>query len=451
MISGLFFFSTVQAQELVQVSTRTPVDSLSFRTPTGSDNATPESEAEAAEAAEAAPPLANLKLSGQIRHRSEINARYATPDTDDPRFHLLRTRLNISFEPAEDVTALIQIQDSRVFGGEDPTLGRGTLDGNADALDFHQAFFIVDRLFDTAINLKLGRQEMAYGTQNFIGLAGWSNVGRTFDAAVASYSDTHRDIDIFTAKLVSNTDQAASQNLHGMYSSFHYLWTHHIDVFAFLDNNTETLERGEDAGEHKLSRYTFGGVFHGQEGLFDYTIEGALQRGKSAKTDSTARANIEAFAISASTGFVVHKPSKSRVGLGMKVYSGDDTPYDKTSNVFVSLFGSGHAGFGYMDYFPGTYYGHGHQDYAIKLASNIGKRLKTKADMHYFRLGKAATLDETQQTSLGYELDLTFSYKYNQNLTIGTGYSRFFADDLMQQIIGDSVSDWFYITTQVQF
>ncbi len=109
---------------------------------------------------EAAP---TLTLSGQIRHRSEVNDKVALEGSDAPRYHLLRTRFNISFAPIEEVTVFVQVQDSRLFGGQDVAQGRGTLDGNADALDFHQAYFAVDNLFGTAFNVKVGRQELAYG------------------------------------------------------------------------------------------------------------------------------------------------------------------------------------------------------------------------------------------------------------------------------------------------
>ena len=175
VVLAFFCVSTANAQDLVYIASGERVDSVSFQETSSSTDKNAESNAES-EASEQIPPLANLRVSGQIRHRSELNARYASSE-DAPRFHLLRTRLNVSFEPTNDVTALVQIQDSRLFGGEDPRQGRGTLDGTADALDFHQAYFAVNNLFKSNVRLKVGRQEMAYGNESLIGVAGWSNIG----------------------------------------------------------------------------------------------------------------------------------------------------------------------------------------------------------------------------------------------------------------------------------
>lgn len=411
----------------------------------------PENEEASEEPSETATPLANLKITGQIRHRSEMHERFDVGASDIPRFHLLRTRLNVSFQPVDDILAFVQIQDSRLFGGQDPTLARGTLDGSADALDFHQAFFKVTDVFDTNFSLKVGRQELSYGNQRLIGAVGWHNVGRTFDAAVLSYEDKHRSVHVFTSQLVGTTALPTSQNLHGIYSTFHYFWTHHAEIFALIDNNRVELTTGPDMGNDRLHRYTFGGTLFGKQGAADYRIEVANQRGDIALTDSTARASIDAYLFSSELGFKLYAPANLRSSVMYTRLSGDSTPGDNTVNSFNTLFATNHKFYGFLDYYPRSYNTNGLQNVAFRLSGNAGDRLKVNADFHYFRLVEPAPLGEDMASTLGKEVDLTFAFKYNSNFSIGSGVSFYMADQLMENIIGDSSAWWFYLTTQVNF
>ena len=80
--------------------------------------------------------------------------------------------------------AFIQIQDSRKFGDATNTL----TDGSADLLDFHQAFFFISDFATEGLNVKLGRQEVAFANQRLIGAVGWHNVARSFDGVLFAYS-----------------------------------------------------------------------------------------------------------------------------------------------------------------------------------------------------------------------------------------------------------------------
>lgn len=57
----------------------------------------------------------NWKVSGQIRHRFEMDNKDFNSDTDANNFNLLRSRIGITFSTAENVEGFIQVQDSRRF------------------------------------------------------------------------------------------------------------------------------------------------------------------------------------------------------------------------------------------------------------------------------------------------------------------------------------------------
>ena len=80
-----------------------------------------------------------------------IDGRTFVPEARTLGYNLLRSRVGILVKPSDDIQAFIQVQDARTWGGENATLGRGTTDGAAKALDFHQAYFGVANIFSSGV------------------------------------------------------------------------------------------------------------------------------------------------------------------------------------------------------------------------------------------------------------------------------------------------------------
>lgn len=62
-----------------------------------------------------------LKFSAQVRPRFEVDGKDFNSNTALNTFTLLRTRFGAEFMPSQDISAFIQIQDSRTFGEETST------------------------------------------------------------------------------------------------------------------------------------------------------------------------------------------------------------------------------------------------------------------------------------------------------------------------------------------
>ena len=105
----------------------------------------------------------DMKITGQIRHRTERNDKDFSDETASYGFSFLRSRMNLKFTN-EKTYAFIQIQDSRVFGTETNTLS----DGSADALDFHQAYFALSDFVTKGLTVMVGRREIAYANQRLM-------------------------------------------------------------------------------------------------------------------------------------------------------------------------------------------------------------------------------------------------------------------------------------------
>ncbi len=391
-------------------------------------------------------------ISGQIRHRAEVDGKSFVPDADENWFSLLRSRLNVGIKPKEDVSIFVQVQDSRLYGGETSSLSRGTMDGKSPALDFHQAYFTISKLFGSPVDIKVGRQELKYGNERLIGVRNWNNIGRSFDAAVASYKAEKLTLDLFTSKLVKDQNLVASENFRGAFGSFRFAESFILDGFLLSDNNTTKLVAGADQGKAKLQRYTFGADLHGKSHSLDYEFELYYQTGKMAVNERAARQNIRAYLANGSVGLTLNQKSNSRVAVVLACLSGDNNSGDDTIHTFDTLFAADHRNYGLMDYFVGRVLpGYGLNDYAVTLTMNISKEVALAPELHHFAVDKAYPNASTGKRSLGEELDVIVNIKYNTNVAFQTGAAAFVPDDVMRSVKGDNTAYWFFLMTTVNF
>jgi len=395
-------------------------------------------------------------VGGQIRYRTEADAKGFAPEAKPVWFSLLRSCLNLTLKPAQDVSALVQVQDARVFGSGSSQLARGTLDGAAKALDFHQAYFVVTNLFTFPLNVKVGRQELVYGNERFIGSAAWTPIGRTFDAAVLSFVPDGWSVDLITSKLIGSQTTEVSENFRGAYASFRPITGHVWDGFVLLDDNTAEIPKGVDAGASKLDRRTLGAYLRGLLDPFEYEFEFASQSGALALNDSAARATIRASFLSGSLGCVLETSSKLKTSLTFTRISGDDTPQDGEATAFNLLFVTAHKFYGYMDYFPTLLASYGLEQLRLTVSMSLTNALGVSLDVHNFNLNKGMNVTDGQggtsvQRSLGQEVDATLNLKYNPNLTISAGASAFVPDVVMRPVRGNATAFWSYIMALVSF
>ncbi len=129
----------------------------------------------------------SVKTGGEFRYRLELRDDFNFNDDafEDDAVRLLRTRLQMDVNAGKTLRAFIQGQDAESFAGS--SLNR--TNGFIDRLDLRQLFVeLTSPMEERAIQLKVGRQELAYGDQRFVGAFDWSNVARVFDAVKASWT-----------------------------------------------------------------------------------------------------------------------------------------------------------------------------------------------------------------------------------------------------------------------
>ena len=414
----------------------------------------------------------SLLISGQLRHRTEMNGKDFIDSTKVSATTVQRTRLNLSFTSAGGDKALFQVQDTRTYGSETNTL----TDGSADALDIHQAYYQINNIGGQPIGAKVGRMELAYAIQRIIGAVGWHNIARSFDGAVATYKLKNISIDallmieveentvkssslsVDTSKtpwnVTETTTTASPKDFRGVWLTSNWKLGGGGDtrVDAYFLNNYNN--DGDDLNRTTMGLYSKGTYQLGSLKL-SQELDFALQRGT--QSDTT---DISASLIGVRVGVVLTKVAfKPTLGFGFDLVSGND-PATPKNEAFNTLYATNHKYYGFMDYFlnipgtppkaPGTG-GYGLQDIILSGGIPPLKGLGLKFDYHMFTTPQAVSINGANKNDLGTELDITSSYNFRPGIKIVAGYSTFTPGAVIKEWRGADTASWSYLMVIYNF
>jgi hypothetical protein len=284
-----------------------------------------------------------LLLEERARWEVRDEADFTEASEDRNSFVGNRFRAGLDLRLGKALTLFAEGQDSRHWGAD---VTAAKIEGRHS--DLRQAYLEVRGLGGVGgLSARLGRQELSYGEERLVGAFGWSNVGRTFDAAKVRYASEGVYVDAFLARarrrpLLPDTPD---QTLSGLYAG---LSTGPKDLqaeaYALLkeDGTPAAGERGGVAGTHIP---TYGGRLLWKPGAgLQLTAEAAWQSGHRGPDDH--RADAQSLRISWSP------PSDPPVTLGAEWNraSGDEDPFDGRSESFDNLYPTNHLKYGLMDY-----------------------------------------------------------------------------------------------------
>jgi len=375
-------------------------------------------------------------FNGQIRHRFEMDNKDFSGDTKLNNFNILRSRFGIKYQNNNNLSAFLQVQDSRTFGEESSTLS----DGSADNLDLHQGFFDIKNVFELPVDIRVGRFEAIYGGQRLIGAVGWHNIGRSFDGFILKLKTKKGHIDFFSFDEVENEKKGDldDQNIFGAYGNFGISKSINFQPYLIWQQNNKTKV---------LNRQTVGFYYKGKVSDINYEGEFAYQIGTRNDLD------VGALLAAVNLGYTFSSSSvKPGLGIGLDYLSGDDDPSDNKYKVFDTMYATNHKFYGFMDYFlniPSHTNSAGLTDLHAKGFLNPFNKAQLSAVFHILNTSEDYMISGKNQKSLGKELDVTFKYNYDTNITFTGGLSFFFPGEIFKVTKGEDISTWIYLMTVV--
>ena len=421
--------------------------------------------------------------------------------TDDSWFEQ-RFRMGLIWKANATTSLQLQLQDSREWGAERPTvpfiLGA---EGN-DALDLRLASVTFGDPKKSTVVFTLGRQILALGDERLVGPSEWNNFARTFDAGKLVWSVTPGQTiaTLFVSSVVNvqgttsgsgwKFDHSSSRDL---FSGFDL--THKLDAANTLegyvlwrdkkDNNpiyiapTATIPaaaRAAAAYDIGQDVYTIGAryVHAPKAGAFDTEVEAAFQGGNVNRQTTAATGTYagssptldqKAWAIHGLVGYTpAGAPGKLRFDLEYNVASGDTNRTDGTNGSFMNLFPSTHKQYySLIDLFSWKNL----REFTATARFSPLPKTTVRLDYHdvslyssqdaWYRANAVATVRPLNAAAqgapsrAGEEFDLTFAWTPRPWISLDAGLARFTAGPYLRATGASSDANFVYAQTTVKF
>jgi hypothetical protein len=221
---------------------------------------------------------------------------------------------------------------------------------DADLGDIQNLFLDVNvfEWNDAPVVVRMGRQELLFGSQRLVSPPDWLNTRRTFQGVRTFRRGEKWDLDAFWAQFVlpraTEFDQPdANQDFTGVWATYHREKGEALDFYYLFLNNTNDITR-KGVVEAPVEVSTVGSRWAGDEKDFLWDFEGAVQFGDRGANDMVA--GMATAGLGRNLKQCWGKPT------GWIYYdfaSGDNDPNHGTSNTFNQLYPFGHYYLGWAD------------------------------------------------------------------------------------------------------
>lgn len=265
----------------------------------------------------------------------------------EPRFGLTKYESNSDHQMNLELHGDLKLfnRTLRAFGQISYTKSWGSrlpIPIDESGLEIHQLFFDISANASDTTNvyLRIGRQEMTYGSGAFFATRAGQNVRSTYDGLRLHYSVARGlSLDVFAVHPVNNDDGSFSDDAdentdyYGIYATIPWVGKDFSQDFYVLGISRTDIKSSGFSGDE--NRYTFGTRLFGFLGKLDYSVDFAYQNGQFSGKD------IEAWGVHSLFGWTfVNASWKPRIGLRADIASGDPNFHDQQVETFDAVYPS---------------------------------------------------------------------------------------------------------------
>jgi hypothetical protein len=421
-----------------------------------------------------------------------ITSIFSWDDEDnDASYTEMRTRLNVRADFTDEVNAYIELDSYDIWGEDFRSDWITGLDGRStspvaggvvdDEVNIYQAYIEANEMGGTPFSLRIGRQELAFGSQWLVGVKDNAQdfFGLSFDAVRLTYATDLFSVDAWAAMLdeAGTSEQDGDVTFYGVYGSYTGIEDMTIDAYYMLvrdprsinDTNyvwfVEWLENVLDVDDYDVTNiHTIGLRGAGTFGAFDYEAEAAYQWGDAGQVGRLFTpfiygdddADYDTWGANVEVGYTFDMNYQPRVFLGYAYLGGEDnrdiswwewiSPFDQpeASVSFNRLF----SNWEYTEFFADNDMSNAHI-FRGGISGNASESLELAAVVTYmmaaeefdspvywdlggFRIPLIPTrsyITTENDKELGWELGLYATYNYSEDLEFSAGYAHLFTDD----------------------
>ncbi|MFN8001074.1 MAG: alginate export family protein [Acidobacteriota bacterium] len=315
-----------------------------------------------------------------------------------------------------------------------------------DKLDVHQAFvqFSAQPTKEALLQLRIGRQELSFGSSRLVSTREGPNVRQSFDAVRLSLHARQWTLDAFASKPVQTKrgffDDAANhaQTFWGIYAVRPWAalpLKGRVDLY-YLGLAKKRARFAQGAGHER--RHTIGARVWNPRATWDYNVELVYQFGEFVTAQTSA---IRAWTAASDTGYTWRRlPLNPRLGLKANITSGDQDPADNKLETFNPLFPKG-AYFGQLSPVGPL----NHRDLHPNVELTLWQDIALTADwVFYWRQSTRDAVygipgnlqrrgDQSAARFIGQQPGLEISWQANHHTTFTINYARFLAGRFLHE------------------
>lgn len=440
-------------------------------------------------------PLAGLRWPKQPGRLAIVSGVGWNKDNNGIGFVEQRTKLHVAADFTEQVNAFVEFDSYDIWGEDFRSNYLTGVDSRANSLndvEIYQAYIEANEMFGVPLRLRVGRQEMKFGSGWLIGTndAGSFFTGLSFDAVRATYATDKFSVDAFWAKLADNSplEEDGDVDLYGVYATckavenvaFDVYWLMVRDARSIHDAQQgpigEWLERVAGVDNYGVTNlHTVGMRAAGKYEALDFDAEVAYQFGNAGAVGhqfagagvispyGDSKPSFDNWAANVMLGYSFDVDLKPHVFAGGAYLGGEDNralSFGEWLGAVANPFWHPKASVSFNRLFSDWQYGQfvGSQSHdctnlwvayaGLSVAPTdcltiilSGAHVESLADYkttwpiwHVF--GKRITplyplswIDQTTDSLLCWELNLTGVYRYSADLSFEAGYAHLFLGD----------------------
>ena len=402
--------------------------------------------------------LQNVEVGGKLQIRGNY---YRMDKFGASSFVEQRTMLNVKADFTNDVSTFIEFDSYGDWGQGFRSNYLTGIDGRGGAdVNLYQAYINVKNLWGTPLSLRVGRQELVFGSEFLLGNnnSGPFFTGLSYDAIRLTFANDMFKADAFAAKLAESFQNfgKGDLDLYGVYGSYIGIENVTIDAYALLVQDNRVI--GQD-----IDLYTFGlrgaGTFSG----FDFDAEAAYQMGNVDGQPSAcplgfgeADVKYDTFAGKADLGYTFDMTWQPRVFGQFAYFGGGKADDDCWSNDRTLPFNRLFSDVSYSPFLDTN------RNLTNIFFYGLGVQVMPTECVSLKLMGSYIDLDKNvgDQSSLGWEVAASGTYHYSEDLAFTAGYSHFFGSDWNKDkdhcwFADDNSNkpsfDYFYAQTEIKF
>jgi hypothetical protein len=395
-----------------------------------------------------------VTIGGQssVRYMNEVDARLGPVNNN---YTLYRNRAWVDVWYTNSFRVYGEFISALIDGNELPPL---PIDENRADIQNLFVELEVCRIAGSPAFVRVGRQEMLFGSQRLVSTLDWANTRRTFEGVRGFWRSESFDVDAFWTYPVpvdpNNHDEANTKiQFYGVWTSARPVKGTFLDLYYLgLTDNTIVADRylpGAFAPRGTQEIHTLGARFAGNHESLLWDFEVMAQTGQYVRRDHHANA------YTASVGWEFREHSwRPQFWVGYDYASGTDQPFSNDHTTFHQLFPFGHYYFGYLDLVGRQNI----EDVSFQAVVYPDNWITVVAQCHHFRLAEAndflynaggvptrRSLTGLDSRDVGNEIDLFVNFHLTPHADVLIGYSKLYAGEFIRRTGPDVSPELFYV------